>query len=427
MSDKITSIKGMHDALPEQTVAWQKLESSLRQLMNSYAYEEIRMPIVEKTALFKRSIGDVTDIVQKEMYTFEDRNGDSLTLRPEGTASCVRAAIEHGMLRNQVQKLWYTGPMFRHERPQKGRYRQFSQLGVEVFGLSNPDIDVELILMGKRLWQELGIDSLVTLQINTLGTTEDREKYLLALVDYLEAHKDQLDDESRDRLTRNPMRILDSKNAEVRKVLENAPTLDDYLAEDSSQHFDKLCKTLDALDVPYEVNPQLVRGLDYYSHTVFEWVTDALGAQGTVCAGGRYDGLVSQLGGQPTPAIGFAVGLDRLLVLLEQQEGWAPEPKVDVFMMVPIEEAELPVFKLSEAIRTQLPGLSVQTHYGGGSMKSQIKKADKSGAELAIIVGQEELANNTATIKHLRKNIEQESLTIDNVPVYLSQIFYPEN
>ncbi len=421
MSEKITSIRGMHDTLPEQSAAWQKLETILRELMSSYAYQEIRMPIVEKTALFKRSIGDVTDIVQKEMYTFEDRNGDSLTLRPEGTASCVRAGIEHGLLYNQIQRLWYIGPMFRHERPQKGRYRQFSQLGVEVFGLATPDIDAELIMMTARLWKQLGIDKNVVLQLNSLGTLADRANYLDALVAYLKQHEDQLDDESRDRLGRNPMRILDSKNPQVQAVVEGAPTLQDYLADDSRRHFETLCSLLDEQGIAYEVNSRLVRGLDYYSHTVFEWVTTELGAQGTICAGGRYDGLVEQLGGSATSAIGYAIGMDRLLVLLEMQAGWRPENTADVYIMGTVEQAS--IIRLAEAVRDQLPQLTVHMHCGGGSMKSQMKKADKSGAALAILLGEEELANKSVSIKHLRENCPQESLTMADVPVYLSNFF----
>ena len=428
MSEKVTSIRGMHDILPGQILAWQKLESILRELMHSYAYQEIRMPLLEKTALFKRSIGDVTDIVQKEMYTFEDRNGDSLTLRPEGTASCVRAGIEHGLLHNQIQKLWYMGPMFRHERPQKGRYRQFYQLGVEVFGIATPDIDAELIAMTHRLWQMLDIQELVTLEINSLGTLADREAYLKALVAYLEQHRDELDDESRDRLTRNPMRILDSKNPDVQRVLQAAPVLDDYLADESKQHFEQLCATLDGLGIAYKRNSRLVRGLDYYSHTVFEWVTEALGAQGTVCAGGRYDTLVEQLGAAATPAIGYAIGLDRLLVLLQQEyPQWQTEHAADIYVMAPASGAELALMQLAERIREQLPGLTVQMHCGGGSMKSQIKKADKSGAAVALIIGEQELEDNTVTIKFLRQNLAQESLTIAAVPVYLSDFFNAEN
>lgn len=426
MREKITSIRGMHDILPEQTAAWQKLETILRQLMRSYAYQEIRMPIVDKTALFKRSIGDVTDIVQKEMYTFDDRNGDSLTLRPEGTASCVRAGIEHGLLHNQIQRLWYIGPMFRHERPQKGRYRQFNQLGVEVFGLSTPDIDAELIMMTARLWKQLKIDDKVVLHLNSLGTSSDRAAYLEALVAYLKQHLEQLDDESRDRLERNPMRILDSKNPDVQQVLENAPTLHEYLGDDSRQHFEKLCQLLDKQGIQYTINPRLVRGLDYYSHTVFEWITDELGSQGTVCAGGRYDGLVEQLGGSATAAIGYAIGLDRLLVLLDEQPDWHAENKADIYILSPIAESEALLIQLAEELRDHLPGLTVHMHCGGGGMKSQIKKADKSGAALALILGEDEIAQKKVSIKHLRENSPQESLILGDVPVYLANFFNAE-
>lgn len=425
MTEKITSIRGMHDVLPAQSCGWQRLEKHLRQLMHQYAYQEIRLPIVEKTALFKRSIGDVTDIVQKEMYTFEDRNGDSLTLRPEGTASCVRACIEHGLLHNQIQKLWYMGPMFRHERPQKGRYRQFSQLGVEVFGLSDIDIDVELILISQRLWAALGIADNVRLQINSIGTASDRENYKTALVRFLQEHKDQLDSESIERLERNPLRILDSKNPQVQQLLQAAPDLHASFATASHEYFAALCSRLDALQIVYEINPRLVRGLDYYNHSVFEWVTDLLGAQGTVCAGGRYDGLVTQLGGSETAGIGFAIGLDRLLVLLEQQTDWQAKPTSDVYLMAPDTNAQTALMQLAETLRNALPQLAIQLHCGGGSMKSQIKKADKSGAALALIIGADELEKNTVSVKHLRTEKPQESLTNADVPVYLHQFFNP--
>lgn len=425
MTEKITSIRGMHDVLPSQSPSWQQLEGLLRQLMHQYAYQEIRMPVVEKTALFKRSIGDVTDIVQKEMYTFDDRNGDSLTLRPEGTASCVRAGIENGLLHNQVQKLWYMGPMFRHERPQKGRYRQFSQLGVEVFGLSGIDIDVELILMSQRLWQLLGIEKDVQLQINSIGTTADRETYKTALVAFLNKHKEQLDEESLERLQRNPLRILDSKNKDIQALLLEAPKLSDVLAPESKAFFDAFCQRLDAMNISYQVNHRLVRGLDYYNHTVFEWVTEALGAQGTLCAGGRYDGLVEQLGGSATPGIGFAIGLDRLLVLLESQAAWQPNANVDVYLLAPTEASEVAILQLAETLRASLPKTAFQMHCGGGSMKSQIKKADKSGAAIALIIGDEELQNNMVTIKYLRAEKPQERLTNADVPVYLHNFFNP--
>ncbi len=423
MSEKITTIRGMHDVLPTQSHTWQKLEAILRELMQSYAYNEIRMPIVEKTALFKRSIGDVTDIVQKEMYTFEDRNGDSLSLRPEGTASCVRAGIEHGLLYNQVQKLWYTGPMFRHERPQKGRYRQFIQLGVEAFGIKTPDIDAELIAMTASLWQKLGFESQVELQINTLGTVEDREAYLEALVKYLTLHKDKLDEDSQDRLERNPMRILDSKNPEVQAVLNDAPVLSDYLADDSREHFEQVLSILDSLGIAYRINPRLVRGLDYYSHTVFEWVTESLGAQGTICAGGRFDALVKQLGGAETGAVGFAMGLERILAMLESNEEWQAPANDDIYVLCTAKDSYGELLKLSAQLRADNPSLRINTHCGAGSVKSQMKKADKSGAAIALILGEDELAAGTVSVKHLREKLPQESLKIANLQVYLAKFF----
>ncbi|MCC1497300.1 histidine--tRNA ligase [Alcanivorax sp. 1008] len=407
MSQKITSIRGMNDILPTQTPLWQWLESRVRNLLQSYGYGEIRMPIVEHTELFKRSIGEVTDIVEKEMYTFADRNGDSLTLRPEGTASCVRAAEEHGLLYNQVQRLWYTGPMFRHERPQAGRYRQFHQIGVEAFGMQGPDIDAELILMTARLWRELGISDLVTLELNSLGDSEDRARYRDALVAYLSQHIDALDEDSRRRLEKNPLRILDSKDAGTRAVLQNAPRFDDYLGEQAREHFAGLRQVLDAAGISYRLNSALVRGLDYYGKTVFEWVTDALGAQGTVCAGGRYDGLVSQLGGKPTPAVGFAMGVERLILLLEQRAPELPAP-ADVYLVSTVAPAAALV--LAEELRAALPQLRVQSHCGSGSLKSQMKKADKSGARWALIVGEDELAAGEITLKPLRGDSEQQRI-----------------
>lgn len=403
MSKKIASIRGMNDILPTDTPLWQWFENNVATLLQRYSYNEIRTPIVEQTDLFRRSIGEVTDIVEKEMYTFEDRNGDSLTLRPEGTASCVRAAEQHGLLYNQVQRLWYKGPMFRHERPQAGRYRQFHQIGVEAFGMATPDIDAELILLSRRLWQELGLEQQVVLQLNTLGSLEDRAKYRAALVEFLNQHRDALDEDSQRRIERNPLRVLDSKNPQTQEILADAPELSDYLSEESAAHFNQLKALLDAAGLSYEVNPRLVRGLDYYSHTVFEWVTDALGAQGTVCAGGRYDGLVEQLGGRATPAVGFAMGIERLILLLEQQAltiNNAPH------VYVVANEAQAGML-LAEQLRTQTPDLRVLTHCGGGSFKSQLRRADRSGAQVALIVGAEEAANNTVTIKPLREHSEQ--------------------
>ncbi|MCK7548262.1 histidine--tRNA ligase [Marinobacter koreensis] len=409
---KIQAIRGMNDILPEQTPVWQFVEATVRQVLGQYGYQEIRMPIVEQTDLFKRSIGEVTDIVEKEMYTFEDRNGDSLTLRPEGTAGCVRAAEEHGLLFNQTRRLWYTGPMFRHERPQKGRYRQFHQIGVECFGMSGPDIDAELLILTARLWQALGLTDHARLEINSIGTSESRKDYRLALVDYLRQFHDQLDADSQRRLETNPLRILDSKDAGTRRVLEGAPKLDDYLDEESRAHFDRLRELLDAAGIGYTVNPALVRGLDYYGKTVFEWITDSLGAQGTICAGGRYDGLVEQLGGKPTFAVGFAMGLERLILLLETL-GLIPDSvnaNADVYLTAMGDRAVAPALALAEKLRDQLPGRTIVTHCGGGSFKSQMKKADKSGARYAIILGDNELDNGTAALKPLRDDEPQQDV-----------------
>ena len=421
MSKSIQSIRGMNDILPEQTPYWQYIENSFRQLMQSYGYQEIRMPIVENTALFKRSIGEVTDIVEKEMYTFEDRNGDSLTLRPEGTACCVRAAMQHGLLHNQIQRLWYTGPMFRHERPQKGRYRQFHQFGVEAFGLAGPDIDAELILMSNRFWQYLGMSDDVTLELNSLGSSEARQQYKEVLVKYFEAHQSELDEDSQRRLHTNPLRILDSKNPEMQKLNENAPKLIDHLDEESKQDFETLCKTLDDAGVSYKINPRLVRGLDYYSKTVFEWVTDKLGAQGTVCAGGRFDGLVEQLGGKATPAIGFALGIERLIELLEIPVDVLRENNLDVYLVLVGDKALSKGMPLAEAWRNDVPGLKLQVNCGAGSIKSQMKKADKSGASIAFLLGDDELEKDVVTVKYLREKKEQEVVELGKVANYLKK------
>lgn len=419
MAKLIQAIRGMNDILPEQTPYWQYVENTFRQLMQSYGYKEIRMPIVESTGLFKRSIGEVTDIVEKEMYTFEDRNGDSLTLRPEGTASCVRAAMQHGLLHNQIHRLWYSGPMFRHERPQKGRYRQFHQFGVEAFGLAGPDIDAELILMSNRLWQKLGMSDDVTLELNSLGSSAARQEYREVLVKYFEAHRSELDEDSQRRLHTNPLRILDSKNPEMQKLNENAPKLIDHLDAESKQDFEVLCKTLDDAGVSYKINPRLVRGLDYYSKTVFEWVTDKLGAQGTVCAGGRFDGLVEQLGGKATPAIGFALGLERLIELLDIPEDVQRENNLNAYLVLVGDEALSKGMPLSEKWRNEISGLKLQVHCGGGSIKSQMKKADKSGANIAFILGDDELEKNVITVKFLREKKEQEVIGLDKVTDYL--------
>ena len=421
MSGILQAIRGMSDILPDRTPAWQFVETVVRELLAAYGYREIRMPIVEKTELFKRSIGEVTDIVEKEMYTFTDRNGDSLTLRPEGTAGCVRACIQHGLLHNQVQRLWYAGPMFRHERPQKGRYRQFHQVGVEVFGLQGPDIDAELLLLTARLWKRLGLDGL-ELQINTLGTSEARAAYRDLLVDWLRAREDRLDDDSRRRLATNPLRILDSKNPEVQALLADAPRLEDHLDAESKQHFAALRTLLDDAGLAYRINPHLVRGLDYYGRTVFEWVTDRLGAQGTVCAGGRYDALVEWLGGRPTPATGFALGLERLIALLEDAGAVPPAAAPHLYLVLVGEAAARRGLVLAEQLRDAVPGLRILTHCGGGSFKSQFKKADKSGAALALVLGEDEIGSGQVGIKPLRGQGEQEHVAQDALAARLTEL-----
>ena len=422
MAKKIQAIRGMNDLLPAQSPVWQYLEGSVKEMLAGYGYDEIRMPILEQTALFKRSIGEVTDIVEKEMYTFEDRNGDSLTLRPEGTASCVRACEEGGLLYNQTQRLWYTGPMFRHERPQKGRYRQFYQVGVETFGIATPDIDAELILMTSRIWQQLGLSDAVTLQLNTLGSNQARADYRDALVAYLKEREDKLDDDSLRRLETNPLRVLDSKNPETQALLQDAPELHDYLDAESREEFDTLRKILDAAGVKYEINQRLVRGLDYYCKTVFEWVTDKLGAQGTVCAGGRYDGLVEQLGGKPTPAVGFAMGVERLILLLETLEVIPPEvmQTIDLYVCGVGAGADLAGLLLSDRLRSEQPWLRIQTHCGGGSFKSQMKKADKSGAVYALLLGESEIEARQVTVKDLRGGTEQQTISQDELLGWLT-------
>ena len=408
---KIQSIRGMNDLLPEQSATWQYLERTVGELLASYSYGEIRFPILEQTELFKRAVGEVTDIVEKEMYSFDDRNGDSLSLRPEGTAGCVRACTENGLLHNQTQRLWYTGPMFRHERPQKGRLRQFHQVGVEAFGLTGPDIDAELLLITARLWKILKIDHAVTLQINSLGTSADRADYRAALVEYLNARRDQLDEDSQRRLETNPMRILDSKNPDTQALLNSAPSLEDFIDQESRDHFQQLCAMLDAANISYEVNPRLVRGLDYYSKTVFEWVTTNLGAQGTVCAGGRYDGLVEQLGGKPCPGVGFAMGVERLVLLLDEL-GAVPDSvdqAVDLYLMA-VGNVEQQALVLAENLRSDCPNIRLECHCGGGSFKSQIKRADKSGARIALILGEDEVASGTVGVKYLREDRPQKTV-----------------
>lgn len=421
MSKNIKSIRGMHDILPIDSAKWQYLEATLFNLMNQYCYQEIRMPIVESTTLFSRSIGEVTDIVEKEMYTFEDRNGDSLTLRPEGTASCVRAGIQSGLLHNQLQRLWYMGPMFRHERPQKGRYRQFHQIGVETFGMANAEIDAELILMTAGLWKKLGLSG-VRLEINSLGSNESRTEYKEILIAYLTQFEDKLDEDSKRRLHSNPLRILDTKNPDMKDIVDKAPKLSDHLDDESSQHFEKLKKILNNAGVDFVINPNLVRGLDYYCKTVFEWVTDRLGAQGTICAGGRYDGLVEQLGGKATPAAGFAIGIERLLSLLDD-DGLIPERKTpDIYLVMLGEAAEFEGMALAETLRSENSNLQILTNCAAGSLKSQLKKADKSGAKMAMILGEEEVDKKEVVIKYLRQKKEQEFVAINKLNTFFTDI-----
>nr|WP_302052100.1 histidine--tRNA ligase [Pseudomonas aeruginosa] len=417
------AIRGMNDILPEQTPAWRYVERTFAGLLDGYGYSEIRLPILEFTELFARGIGEGTDVVDKEMYTFLDRNGESLTMRPEGTAGCVRAVLEHGLSGGgQVQKLWYTGPMFRYEKPQKGRYRQFHQIGVEVFNLPGPDIDAELIILTWRLWQKLGMADAVTLQLNTLGSSEARARYREALVAYLQERFEQLDEDSQRRMTTNPLRILDSKVESTQALLVGAPTLHDYLDEESIAHFEGLKARLDAVGLRYEINQKLVRGLDYYCRTAFEWVTDKLGAQGTVCGGGRYDGLVSQFGGKPTPGVGFAMGVERLVLLLETL-GVIPAElnrPADLYVCAFGEPAELAALTLAEQLRSAIPGIRLLVNAGAGSFKSQFKKADKSGARFALILGEDEVANRVVGFKPLRDEGEQQSIAWDALPEHLA-------
>ncbi|AWQ49250.1 histidine--tRNA ligase [Serratia marcescens] len=420
MAKNIQAIRGMNDYLPEETALWQRIEGTLKQVLGSYGYSEIRLPIVEQTPLFKRAIGEVTDVVEKEMYTFEDRNGESLTLRPEGTAGCVRAGIEHGLLYNQEQRLWYIGPMFRYERPQKGRYRQFHQLGAEVFGLQGPDIDAELILLTARWWKALGIAEHVKLELNSIGSLEARANYRDALVAFLEQHVEVLDEDCKRRMYSNPLRVLDSKNPEVQALLNDAPRLSEYLDEESRAHFAGLCELLAQAGIPYTVNERLVRGLDYYNRTVFEWVTTSLGAQGTVCAGGRYDGLVEQLGGRATPAVGFAMGLERLVLLVQavNPEFKAPSA-IDVYVISSGAGTQSAAIQLAEQVRDAAPQLKLMTNYGGGNFKKQITRADKWGARIALILGESEVAAQQVVVKDLRSG-EQETLAQSEVAARLA-------
>jgi len=416
VAEIIRSIRGMNDILPDVTPYWQAVETALKEVLSGYGYQEIRFPIVEKTELFCRSIGEVTDIVEKEMYTFNDRNGDQLTLRPEGTAGCVRAAMQNGLL-NQTQRLWYMGPMFRHERPQKGRYRQFHQIGVEAYGFKGPDIDAEMILMTARIWKKLGLTG-ATLQINSLGSTEARLAYRDVLIAYFESHQDELDEDSQRRLHSNPLRILDSKNPAMQSLNDAAPKLIDHLDDESRQEFETLCQSLDDAGLAYEVNPRLVRGLDYYGKTVFEWVTDQLGSQGTICAGGRYDGLVAQLGGKGATAIGFAIGIERLISLLEANDALPAIPQVDVYLVAVGEDAAKQSLILAESLRDQIENLKLITHCGGGSFKNQFKRADRSGARWTLILGDDEISQQVVGVKTMATG-EQETVAWDALADFL--------
>ena len=421
MAKAFQAIRGMNDILPAESALWQSLETTAREVLAAYGYQEIRLPLVEKTELFARSIGEVTDIVEKEMYTFEDRNGESLTLRPEGTAGCARACLEHGLLHHQTQRLWYAGPMFRYEKPQKGRYRQFHQIGVEAYGMAGPDIDAELIALTARLWRRLGIRD-VTLQLNSLGSSAARAAYRERLVAYFTARRTELDEDSQRRLTTNPLRILDSKNPALRGVLADAPALLDHLDPEAQTHFDELRALLDAAGIVYEINPRLVRGLDYYSKTVFEWVTDALGAQGTICAGGRYDGLLEQLGGPATPGVGFAMGLERLVALLATADPSAAESDANphVYLIRVGDAAQRDGLALAERLRDQLPELRLRMHCGGGGFKAQFRRADHSGAHYALILGDDEMASDRVALKPLRAaQGEQITLPREQVAVHL--------
>jgi histidyl-tRNA synthetase len=420
VTEMLQAVRGMNDILPPETFLWLRAEHILRKVLLAHGYQEIRFPIIEKTELFKRSIGEVTDIVEKEMYTFLDRNEESLTLRPEGTACCVRAALEHGLLYNQIQRLWYSGPFFRYERPQKGRYRQFNQFSAEVFGLAGPDIDAELILMSAAMLEKLGIKSFATLQLNSLGTPQSRVEYRKVLVNYLTAHQDKLDEESRHRLHKNPLRILDSKNPTMKGLIANAPKLIDHLDQESLDHFEKLQEYLARAGVAFEINPCLVRGLDYYTKTVFEWVTDKLGAQGTVCAGGRYDGLVQQLGGKPTPAVGLSLGMERAILMMQQSEKThKTDYGLHVYLITDSENTFAAGLKTANYLRAKVPGLRLMLHCGGGSLKNQFKKADKSGAQYAIIIGEHELKTRSLSLKNLREELPQQTLYQDELAEYL--------
>ncbi len=418
MSKTLQAVRGMNDILPDDAEVWEQFEDIVRDWLHSYGYRPIRMPIVEPTPLFKRAIGEVTDIVEKEMYSFEDAlNGEHLTLRPEGTASCVRAAIQHNLLFGNPRRLYYQGPMFRHERPQQGRYRQFHQVGVEALGFDGPDIDAEHILMCARLWDDLGLED-VKLEINSLGSSEERAAHRAALIAYLEGHKDSLDEDGQRRLYTNPLRILDTKNPDLQGIVEAAPKLADFLGEESLKHFDGVQTILKDAGLPYRINHRLVRGLDYYNRTVFEWVTTRLGAQGTICAGGRYDGLVAQLGGKPAPAAGFAMGVERLLALWQESGGQAERVVPDVYLVHAGEAAQRAAFRVAEGLRGT--GFAVTLHCGGGSFKSQMKRADASGAPFAVVIGDDEAAAGEVSLKPLRDGGEQIRVPMDVLPETLA-------
>jgi histidyl-tRNA synthetase len=422
MAKNLQSVRGMRDILPEQSSSWQFIENIARDLFNGYGYKELRTPIIESTELFKRSIGDATDIVEKEMYTFEDRNGDSLTLRPEGTAGCVRAGMQHGLFHNQQQRIWYIGPMFRHERPQKGRYRGFYQAGIETYGIESPDIDAEVIAVAARFWKKLGFKN-VRLEINSLGSNEARQAYRDVLIEYFSANEDQLDEDSKRRLHKNPLRILDTKNPKMADLVSNAPDLLNYLDKESKEHFEGLKQRLDIMGIEYQVNSRLVRGIDYYNRTVFEWITDDLGAQGTICAGGRYDGLVKQLGGRATPACGFGIGLDRLQLLVEEQGLDQSHNTPHAYFVLAGKEAEIAGLALAEQLRDSHPQLRLVVNGGSGSFKSQLKRADNSRAEYAFILGESEVSEKLITIKPLRdKSKEQQTIPQENLGEYLTNI-----
>lgn len=414
-------LRGMYDVTPERVWVWQKLEAIVTGLLKQYGYQEIRFPLLEKTALFHSAIGEVTDVVEKEMFTFTDRKNVSISLRPEGTASTVRAVLENGLIYNEPQKLWYSGPMFRYEKPQKGRNRQFSQIGVEVFGYPGAEADAELLLLTHRMWQQLGIEN-VRLELNSLGSSECRQAYRNVLIQYFEQHLDVLDEEAKNRMHSNPLRLLDSKNPAMQAVIKAAPSISDYLSEASKEHFGQLCAILDTCEVPYEINPRLVRGLDYYSHNVFEWITDDLGAQGTLCAGGRYDALVEMQGGKPTPATGFAMGLDRLVELIVDKQLWQPQAQTDIYIVWDKEVSVNKVMSMVEQLRNDLPHVTAMMHLDKASFKSQFKKADKAGAQFALILGPDEMASQLISVKAMQdRNVSQQQLSYQDVISFLKQ------